>query len=63
MPGGKPAGVRCVNLSEANQCTIWGTPHYPTVCHRFRPDPEVCGTTTEEALTRLAEWERLTRPG
>ncbi|WP_117239894.1 YkgJ family cysteine cluster protein, partial [Klebsiella pneumoniae] len=32
MPQGKPANVRCVQLSEDNLCNIFGSIHRPTVC-------------------------------
>ena len=63
MPGGKPAGVRCVNLDPRTlRCRIWGTPEYPEVCRRFRPDPAVCGSSREEAMRLLTDLERLTAP-
>ena len=60
MPGGKPAGVRCVNLSPENLCLIYGSPERPSVCSSFPPLPEHCGANAEEALLRLAELERVT---
>lgn len=62
MPFGKPAGVRCVNLDDDFSCRLWGTDQYPPVCRDFPADFEVCADTREEALKRLAEWERLTAP-
>lgn len=62
MPGGKPAGVRCVNLLDGNVCRIWGTAEYPVVCQNFRPEPMVCGETNEEAFRLIAELERRTAP-
>jgi hypothetical protein len=62
MPGGKPAGVRCVNLTPAGMCAIWGTPDYPPVCRGFRAQRWVCGETREEALALLADLERRTKP-
>lgn len=63
MPGGKPAGVRCVNLDDAGRCRIWNTPEYPDFCRGFRPCVEVCGDSRDEALRRLVVLERLTLPG
>lgn len=63
MPGGKPAGVRCVNLDESNRCRLWGTGAYPPVCRDFAPEVAVCGESREEALERLADWEAATCPG
>jgi Fe-S-cluster containining protein len=63
MPGGKPAGVRCVQLGEDNLCRIFGLPERPEVCNRLRPSAEMCGETSEHALAYLAELERATAPG
>jgi hypothetical protein len=62
MPDGKPAGVRCVQLTEDNLCKLFGQPERPAVCVRLRPMEEMCGTSTEEALIYLTELERLTLP-
>jgi hypothetical protein len=63
MPDGKPAGVMCVNLDpEAYLCRIWNTPDYPAVCRGLRAEPEMCGSSREEAIAYLDELERLTRP-
>ncbi|MBL8029250.1 MAG: YkgJ family cysteine cluster protein, partial [Fibrobacteres bacterium] len=32
MPNGKPAGTRCVNLNNNNECTIHQNENYPNVC-------------------------------
>jgi hypothetical protein len=63
MPQGKPAGVRCLQLTADNRCRLYGRPERPLVCDRFQASPEMCGTTTTEALIWLAELERLTNPG
>lgn len=62
MPDGKPAGVRCVQLTDDNLCKVFGMPERPAVCNRLRPSAEMCGTSTEEALIYLNELEILTRP-
>ncbi len=62
MPQGKPAGVRCVQLSADNRCLLFGKPERPTVCIRFTAREEMCGETTEDALVYLASLERATRP-
>ena len=62
MEQGKPAGVRCCQLSEDGRCLIFGTPLRPAVCSSLAPDREMCGTSTEEAMRQLAEWERSTSP-
>jgi uncharacterized protein len=60
MPKGKPAGVRCVQLTPDNRCALFGKPERPAVCQGLRPSAEMCGTSREEALGILAELESLT---
>ena len=40
MPNGKPAGVRCVQLTSDNKCKLFDKPERPLVCssckHRMR---------------------------
>ena len=62
MPQGKPAGVRCVQLTGANRCMLFGKPERPAVCRSLRPGPEMCGGTAGEALAYLAALERATAP-
>ena len=62
MPDGKPAGVRCVQLTADNRCKLFGQPDRPEVCNRLRPSEEMCGQNAEEAFAYLIELERLTSP-
>jgi hypothetical protein len=62
MPNGKPAGVRCVQLTSDNLCQLFGKPDRPSVCVSLRPHEEMCGASNDEALTRLADWEKATQP-
>jgi Fe-S-cluster containining protein len=62
MPGGKPAGVRCVQLTDDNRCRLYGEPTRPEVCARLRPEPAMCGRSPEEALAWLYALDRATRP-
>jgi len=62
MPNGKPAGVRCVQLTDDNRCKLYGQPERPAVCVRLRPSEEMCGTNAAEAYAYLIELERLTSP-
>lgn len=62
MPKGKPAGVRCVQLDEANACRIFGQPGRPAVCGQLAPSAEMCGTGRTQALLYLARLETLTAP-
>lgn len=60
MPNGKPAGVPCVQLDSEGRCQIFGQPERPNVCSSLRPEPAMCGTGREQALTYLSQLERLT---
>lgn len=62
MPQGKPAGVRCVQLTDDNRCAIFGHEDRPEVCGRLRPEPAMCGDTREHALAWIARLELLTAP-
>ncbi|MFL6289348.1 MAG: YkgJ family cysteine cluster protein [Thermoanaerobaculia bacterium] len=62
MPEGKPAGVRCVQLTDDHRCGIFGQPERPEVCVRLRPGEEMCGASAREAYAYLARLERLTAP-
>ena len=63
MPHGKPAGVRCVQLTADHRCLLFGLPERPTVCVRFTANEEMCGGETEHALVFLSALERATLPG
>jgi hypothetical protein len=62
MPNGKPAGVRCVKLSEGGRCLLFGKPERPAVCVSLRPSEEMCGASAGEAHARLTQLERATAP-
>jgi uncharacterized protein len=62
MADGKPAGVRCPQLTADNRCRLFGRPERPLVCLSLRASEEMCGFSAVEALERLAGWEQLTRP-
>jgi hypothetical protein len=63
MPNGKPAGVRCVQLTQNNECRLFGKLDRPTVCGQFRATAEICGTDFDAALMNLMELEAKTRDG
>lgn len=63
MPGGKPAGVSCVNLTEARTCSLHDSPEYPAVCRNFKASRDFCGDTNEEAHRIIGELERATGSG
>lgn len=66
-PGGKMAGVRCVQLDDNNRCLIFGDPRRPEVCSSLRASVEMCGTddnvraTHFHAMTFLTKLEAQTR--
>lgn len=62
MPGGKPAGTRCLQLSEENRCRIFGRPERPAVCLSLQPDREMCGNDSTHAMAYLERLELLTSP-
>jgi uncharacterized protein len=62
MPAGKPAGVRCVQLTATNACAIFGRPERPQVCRQLRPTWAMCGLSQSDALRYLSQLERETAP-
>lgn len=63
MPGGKPAGVACVQLDEHFRCRLFGLPERPAVCSAFAAEASVCGETRHQALERLESLEVISRQG
>jgi Fe-S-cluster containining protein len=61
MPDGKPAGVRCMQLTEDNRCAIFGSPERPACCAGLQPSPEMCGDDRIHALSWLGALEAATR--
>ena len=51
MPDGKPAGIRCIQLTEDNYCKLFGHPERPAVCCELKPSIDLCGSSNEEAMT------------
>ncbi|MCG6932577.1 MAG: YkgJ family cysteine cluster protein [Gallionella sp.] len=62
MPEGKPAGVRCMQLTDDNLCAIFGLPERPAFCSTLQPSAEMCGETREEAMFWLQRLEIETTP-
>ncbi len=60
MPQGKPAGVRCVQLSDENLCLIFGRADRPDVCSDFKATADVCGGSNDEALWIITSLETQT---
>lgn len=62
MPHGKPAGVRCAQLTEAGLCLLFGKADRPAFCVSLKPHPSMCGADAAEAMRNLEELEEATRP-
>lgn len=62
MPQGKPAGVRCAQLTDDNRCRLFGKPERPAVCVTLKPDAEMCGSNAMEATQWLTMIEGITAP-
>lgn len=60
MPNGKPAGVRCVQLNDLNQCMIFGLPTRPRVCVSLKPELAMCGQTHADAFAYLEDLDFAT---
>lgn len=63
MPDGKPAGQRCIQLTDDQLCAIFGSPERPACCAGLQASVEMCGTQREEAIVWLTNLEMLTAPG
>ena len=59
MNGGKPAGVRCIHLTEEMKCGIYNL--RPEVCKNFTPTAELCGSAFNEAFANLSHLEEITK--
>ncbi|MEY3313644.1 MAG: hypothetical protein RLZZ578_1164 [Bacteroidota bacterium] len=62
MPHGKPAGIRCLHLTQENHCSLFNSPERPQVCSSLKPMKDMCGETNEEAFHILSVMEILTDP-
>jgi Fe-S-cluster containining protein len=58
MPDGKPAGVRCIHLSDDLLCEIYNQLDRPKVCADFKFDPLICGNSADEAREIISELEK-----
>lgn len=61
MPQGKPANVRCIQLSDENLCMIFGSDLRPKVCGSLQPSGDMCLSDRNSAMTYLIELEASTR--
>jgi hypothetical protein len=62
MPEGKPAGTRCIQLTDDNRCMLFGRPERPEVCKNLQAASEMCGRSADEAMEYLCRLEEITRP-
>ena len=62
LPAGKPAGLRCPQLTATDRCGLYGAAGRPAVCRGLQPSEEMCGGSVAEVFARLGALERLTRP-
>ena len=62
MPFGKPAGMRCVQLDDHDQCRLFGKPDRPVFCASLKPQAAMCGGSREAAFSILDALELATRP-
>lgn len=60
MPEGKPAGVRCIQLSDENLCLLFGLPTRPYVCHSIPATEDWCGESNAEAFKLIERMESQT---
>jgi uncharacterized protein len=61
MPQGKPAGVRCVNLTGDNLCKLFGRRGRPSFCLAWPPTAELCGDSFDQAIRSITALEEQTR--
>jgi hypothetical protein len=62
MPAGKPAGVRCLHLTDDLRCRIFGSAERPSFCSSLQAAMDMCGSSREHAIAWLTELERSTTP-
>jgi len=61
MPSGKPAGIRCAQLTDDLRCALFGQTARPSCCSGLQASEEMCGGTREEALAWLGRLEASTQ--
>jgi hypothetical protein len=62
LPDGKPAGQRCIQLTDAGLCQLFGHSSRPAICVSLKPSAEMCGDDAPHAYHYLAELEVATKP-
>ncbi len=58
MPAGKPVGMRCANLNDGNECTLYNQPQRPAFCAGWQPTPELCGEGFDQDRRNIAALEK-----
>jgi hypothetical protein len=57
MPSGKPAGIRCANLNDRYECTLYGQATRPAFGAGWPPTLELCGAGFGEAMKNICARE------
>jgi Fe-S-cluster containining protein len=60
-PNGKAAGERCLHLTDAGLCDLFGKEDRPKICGEFRPVEWMCGRSYAEAMRLISEIEKETK--
>jgi len=60
MPDGKPAGVRCIQLTADNLCRLYGRPERPDFCSSYCASEAFCGSSMGEAFELITLLEAAT---
>ncbi|MCG8699397.1 MAG: YkgJ family cysteine cluster protein [Bacteroidales bacterium] len=55
MPKGKPAGIKCIHLTDDYLCGIFDSPDRPAVCSIFKAEEGFCGKSRSEAIEILRQ--------
>lgn len=58
MPHGKPAGERCVQLSEHNLCSLFGQPERPAVCSGFQAEVDTAAMIATRRSGSSVGWSK-----
>lgn len=62
MPKGKPAGIRCIQLTLDSTCKLFEKSDRPLVCTSLKPSKEMCKASFEDAYLFLSTLEKVTDP-
>jgi uncharacterized protein len=59
MPNGKPAGEKCIHLSDTFSCLLFYSETRPKVCGGFKAEILICGNSRHDAISNLAQLEGI----